>query len=86
MSHHLSCDAVYLRELTTAATPAYVRPLEPATRRRRLMQKLAGAVDALRARLHSPLGLDLGAVTPEAIAIAIVSEIHAWLAGRRCEA
>jgi xanthine/CO dehydrogenase XdhC/CoxF family maturation factor len=32
-------------------------------------------------RLHSPVGLDLGAVIPEAIALSIVSEIHAWLAG-----
>jgi xanthine/CO dehydrogenase XdhC/CoxF family maturation factor len=26
--------------------------------------------------------MDLGAVTPEGIALAIVSQIHAWLAGR----
>jgi hypothetical protein len=28
--------------------------------------------------------MDLGAVTPEAIALAIVSQIHAWLAYRAC--
>jgi xanthine/CO dehydrogenase XdhC/CoxF family maturation factor len=48
----------------------------------RLMQDLGAAADALQRRLHSPVGLDLGAVTPEGIALAIVSEIHAWLAGR----
>jgi len=28
------------------------------------------------------VGLDIGATTPEAIALAIVSQIHAWLADR----
>jgi xanthine/CO dehydrogenase XdhC/CoxF family maturation factor len=28
------------------------------------------------------VGIDLGAVTPEGIALAIISQIHAWLAGR----
>jgi xanthine/CO dehydrogenase XdhC/CoxF family maturation factor len=46
------------------------------------LQDLEAAADSLETRLHSPAGLDLGAVTPEAIALAIVSEIHARLAGR----
>ena len=80
MSHHLASDAAYLRELAAAGVPGYVGLLGPAARRRRLMQELGGAADSLQGRLHSPVGLDLGAVTPEAIALAIVSEIHAWLA------
>jgi len=28
------------------------------------------------------VGIDIGAVTPEGIALAIISQIHAWLAGR----
>ena len=28
------------------------------------------------------VGLSIGAVTPEGIALAIVSQIHGWLAGR----
>jgi xanthine dehydrogenase accessory factor len=80
MSHHLASDAAYLRELAAAGVPGYIGLLGPAVRRRRLMQELGGAADSLQGRLHSPVGLALGAVTPEAIALAIVSEIHAWLA------
>ena len=65
------------------ADPAYVGLLGPAARRARLMQKMSPlAADALMEPLHSPVGLNLGAVIPESIALSIVSEIHAWLAGR----
>ena len=36
----------------------------------------------LRGRLHAPVGLDIGARTPEAIALAAAGELHAWIAGR----
>jgi xanthine/CO dehydrogenase XdhC/CoxF family maturation factor len=38
--------------------------------------------DYIESRLRGPVGLNIGAVTPESIALAIVSEIHARLAGR----
>jgi xanthine dehydrogenase accessory factor len=82
MSHVLDADTAYLSALAAASRPGYVGLLGPVARRQRLMQKLGSAADAIMARLHSPVGLDLGAVTPEAIALSIVSEIHAWLAGR----
>jgi xanthine dehydrogenase accessory factor len=82
MSHHLVSDVAYLRALSAAGTPAYVGLLGPASRRRRIMEELGGASEALGTRLHSPVGIDIGALTPEAIALAIVSEVHARLAGR----
>ncbi|HXZ99932.1 MAG TPA: XdhC family protein [Candidatus Binatia bacterium] len=43
----------------------------------------AGLDEAALARLHSPIGLDLGAVTPEEIAVAILAEVVAARRGRR---
>jgi xanthine/CO dehydrogenase XdhC/CoxF family maturation factor len=43
---------------------------------------LGPAAAQLESRIHGPVGIDIGAVTPEGIALAIVSQIHAWLAGR----
>jgi xanthine dehydrogenase accessory factor len=82
MSHHLPSDAAYLRALAHAGMPAYVGLLGPEARRTRLAQELGPAAEKLRLRLHGPVGIDIGAVTPEGIALSIVSQIHAWLAGR----
>ena len=82
MSHHLTSDAAYLRELAEAGAPAYVGLLGPPARCSRLLEELGVTADKLRFRLHGPVGLDIGAATPEAIAVAIVSEIYAWLGGR----
>jgi len=81
MSHHLPSDVAYLRELSEAGVPDYVGLLGPAARRRRIAEELGSAVsEKLHPRLRGPVGLDIGAVTPEGIALAIISEIHAWLA------
>jgi xanthine/CO dehydrogenase XdhC/CoxF family maturation factor len=82
MSHHLPSDAIYLRELAVADVPEYIGLLGPEARRHRLAQELGTTADELRSRVHGPVGIDIGAVTPEGIALAIVSQIHAWLAGR----
>lgn len=44
--------------------------------------RLAGVDDADLARLHSPIGLDIGAATPEETAVAVVAEIIAARTGR----
>jgi xanthine/CO dehydrogenase XdhC/CoxF family maturation factor len=82
MSHHLRSDASYLRELAEAGAPAYVGLLGPTARRSRLAKELGATADKLAARIRGPVGLDIGATTPEGIALAIIGEIHAWLAGR----
>lgn len=82
MSHHLHADEHYLRELAEARAPSYVGLLGPSARRARLTRELGAAAELLQSRLHGPVGIDIGAATPEGIALSIVSEIHAYLAGR----
>lgn len=82
MSHHLLSDQAYLAALAEHAAIPYVGLLGPAPRRARLMQELGERSPGLAGRLHGPIGLDIGARTPETIALAIVSEIQAVLAGR----
>ena len=86
MSHHLASDAAYLRSLAQGSLPAYIGLLGPEARRARLARELGPLADTLRSRVRGPVGIDIGAVTPEGIALSIVAEIHAWLAGRASEA
>jgi len=81
MSHHLPTDQIYLAALADSAV-RYVGLLGPANRRKRLLSELGERAALLSKRLAGPVGLDIGAHTPEAIALAIVAEIHAHLAGR----
>ncbi|HET7088003.1 MAG TPA: XdhC family protein, partial [Anaerolineae bacterium] len=74
-------DQTYLAALSEHAVP-YIGLLGPAPRRARLMQELGLKAHALAGRLYGPIGLDIGAKTPETIALAIVSEIQSVLAGR----
>jgi xanthine dehydrogenase accessory factor len=82
MSHHLLSDQAYLTALAENDAIPYVGLLGPAPRRARLMQEIGALSQRLGGRLHGPIGLDIGARTPETIALAIVSEIQAVLAGR----
>lgn len=82
MSHHLPADLEYLRALAARPGIAYVGLLGPAARRERLLADLGPLAAEFRQRLRAPLGLDIGARTPEAIALAAAAEIHAWFAGR----
>lgn len=81
MSHHLLSDQAYLTFLADSAIP-YVGLLGPAPRRARLMNEIGAKAEALKTRLYGPIGLDIGAKTPETIALAIVGEIQAALAAR----
>ena len=80
MSHHLPSDLLYLRALAHDSI-GYVGLLGPPVRRQKLLGDLGADAHHLEGRLHSPVGLDLGGRTPEAIALSIVAEIHAVLHG-----
>ncbi|MFO1467714.1 MAG: XdhC family protein [Steroidobacteraceae bacterium] len=82
MSHHLASDAAYLTALAQSAIP-YVGLLGPRQRREHLLRDIGPCAAALQPRLRGPVGLDIGAVTPEGIALAIVAELHAFFAHRQ---
>ena len=80
MSHHLMTDQAYLEQL--AEVPAgYLGVLGPKDRRERLLSALGDADKALEGRLKGPVGLDIGADDPESIALSLLAEMHAVLAG-----
>lgn len=86
----LSHDARFDAELVAQAltTPAgYVGAMgSRTTHDRRIASLRERAVsDAAIARLHSPIGLDLGGSTPEETAVSILSEIIAARTGRSTE-
>jgi xanthine dehydrogenase accessory factor len=75
MSHHLATDRRHLVTLAGSAIP-YLGLLGPPGRRDRLLRELGATADRLAPRLHGPAGLDIGADSPESIALAIMAEIH----------
>jgi xanthine dehydrogenase accessory factor len=86
MSHNYLQDLASVQGLIN--TPlAYLGVLGPQARTQRLLNELKkeGVTpnDAQRARLFSPVGLDIGAETAESIALSILAEIQAVLTGRQ---
>ena len=82
MSHHLNADAAYLAVLARSSAPEFVGLLGPRARRQRLLAEAPDGGAGLKGRLRGPVGLDLGACTPDGIALSIVAELHAHLARR----
>jgi len=78
MSHHLASDCLYLKALRDC-DPVYVGVLGPGARKQQLLEKLGEHDTAFARRLRGPIGLDIGADTPQSIALALLAEIHATL-------
>ena len=84
MTHHLATDLAFLKEILPAGY-GYVGLLGSRRRRETLLGEL-GALGLLEDpsvtdRFYAPVGLDLGGHHPASIALAIVAEIQAALAG-----
>lgn len=75
MSHHLETDRTYLEQLARSKI-AYVGVLGPRARRDRLISELRQDEQKLAERLKGPVGLGIGADSPESIALSILAEIH----------
>ncbi len=83
MSHHYFDDLEALRVLAPSPIE-YIGLLGPRQRTQKLLSELEAegiCTDHLK-HLYAPVGLDIGAETPEAIALAILAEIQAVFANR----
>jgi len=81
MHHNFELDREALDALA-ASSIAFVGLLGPRQRRDDLLKLLTPLqCSSLQARLHSPVGMNLGGSGPEAIALSIVAELQAWRAG-----
>ena len=78
MSHNFANDLKYLLEIKDTK-PAYIGLLGPAHRREKLLTQLLDYCpdisEEFLKKLHGPAGLNIGAETPQEIAISILSEI-----------
>jgi xanthine/CO dehydrogenase XdhC/CoxF family maturation factor len=85
MTHNYLHDLEILKILLPSPVQ-YLGILGPKRRTEQLLLELQEQgiklTEAQLHRLHGPVGLDIGADTPEAIALSIVAEIHAVLANR----
>ena len=85
MTHHYDSDREIIRRLASSAV-RYIGVLGPKQRTADLLNDLyteGSNIDSdLLDRIHAPVGLDIGASTPEGIALSIVAEVQAMLAGR----
>jgi xanthine/CO dehydrogenase XdhC/CoxF family maturation factor len=84
MNHHLERDQEALRFALQSKAP-YVGVLGPRSRSNRLLEALERAGVTFRAeelaRMFSPVGLDIGADSPEEIAVSIMAEVLAFRSG-----
>jgi xanthine/CO dehydrogenase XdhC/CoxF family maturation factor len=83
-SHNYGRDFAALCHLLKLDLP-YVGLLGPRKRRDQLLNAVLDEGIAIDAEVFAPAGLDLGAETPEELALALVSEIQAVFSGASAE-
>ena len=84
LTHDPKFDIPALKALSTTQ-PRYIGSMGSRETRQQHFAELraAGVTDEFLATVHGPIGLDIGARTPEEMALAIIAEIIAMRYGRR---
>jgi xanthine/CO dehydrogenase XdhC/CoxF family maturation factor len=86
MTHNYNYDLAMLRALLSTPTP-YIGMLGPKKKLERMLDELrAGGVEAteeMLEKVYGPAGLEIGAETPEEIALSIIAEIQGVLTGTK---
>lgn len=78
MTHNFEYDRRYLQQIAASPIP-FIGLLGPRQRRDMLLNNLDSAAESLRDRIFGPVGLDIGAQSPEEIALSIMAGIQAAL-------
>lgn len=85
MTHNYNYDLALLKELLHVDC-GYIGVLGPKKKMQRMFEELAASsvtvTEEQYLKIHSPIGLDIGAETAEEIAVSVVAEIMAVLSGR----
>jgi xanthine/CO dehydrogenase XdhC/CoxF family maturation factor len=85
MTHNYNYDMAMLRQLLQRNV-MYIGMLGPRKKRERMLSELKDEglefTEKQLSSLHSPVGLNIGAETPEEIALSILAEIKALFSGR----
>ena len=85
MSHNYEYDRDVLKKLLSTNSP-YIGILGPRKRFDKMQEEFSAAGISLSdfdlQRIHSPIGLDIGAEAPDEIALSIISEIQSKFANR----
>ncbi|MBL7872219.1 MAG: XdhC family protein [Cyclobacteriaceae bacterium] len=85
MSHNYEYDRDVLKKLLSTNSP-YIGILGPRKRFEKILEEFSASGITLSdfdlQRVHSPIGLDIGAEAPDEIALSIVSEIQSKFANR----
>jgi hypothetical protein len=78
MNHNFECDQEALQMLVSVSLP-FIGMLGPRRRQQAILTALRNdgvlLTDEFERTLHGPAGLDIGAKTPEEIALSIMAEI-----------
>ncbi len=81
MTHNVEYDQRYLKAIVNCHIP-FIGLLGPGHRKDKLLKSLGHEASKISDRVFGPVGLDIGAETPEEIALSIMAGVHAQLNGR----
>jgi len=86
MSHNYLTDRAFLKALLEVPL-RYLGLMGPRARAKKMVEELrqegfTASEASVLSRIHNPVGLDIGAETPEQIALAILAEIQAEFSGQ----
>jgi xanthine/CO dehydrogenase XdhC/CoxF family maturation factor len=85
MTHNYGNDKQIVSRLMETGI-RYIGAMGPKSRTAKMFAEIESGggqiTDQMREKVHGPVGLDIGAMTPEGIALSIIAEVQAFVGGR----